>query len=168
MGQEENSRAEEVLCDSLALETGGAAEERIIARIGDALAEVLRRRGDISRAVRILDENIAYREEAGVVSAPSHVQRAKCQSTEMDALRDLRIAQSLMEQFHPKELIRALLIEGRVTSDATRQEEILGSVLRTAPRYRGVRDDPKFQQIVERWNDWCHPRFSPELSYWGL
>ncbi|GMW02377.1 MAG: hypothetical protein AMXMBFR84_35130 [Candidatus Hydrogenedentota bacterium] len=168
LGQEENSRAEEVLCEALTLETSGLSEKRVIARIGDSLAEVLRRRGDVPRAIQILDENIAYREEAGVIQAPSYLQRAKCQHTERDALRNLRIAQSLMERFHPKELVRALLVEARIISDSARQEEILGTVLRTASHFPGVRDDPKFQQIVERWEDWRRPSFSPELSYWGL
>ncbi|MCC6797784.1 MAG: hypothetical protein IT366_21905 [Candidatus Hydrogenedentes bacterium] len=168
LGQEENSRAEEALSEALSLEIDGHNEHRVLARMGDALAEALRRRGDIPRALQILQENIAYREHANMSPAPSYVQRAKCQSTETDALRDLQTAQAIYEQHHPKDLIRALLIEARITSNAERQEEIYGTVLRTVPRFPGVRDDPKFQQIVERWGDWRCSSFSPELSYWGL
>lgn len=168
LGREQNSQAEEALAEALDLELHGRAEDHVIARIGDALAEVLRRRGEVSRAVDILNENIAVRRQAQTWTALSRLQLAKCRTSEEEAVFDLETAREEFAVHNPKEMIRCLLVEARVSSDETIHNDFYQAILRRAHRIPCLREDAKLQDILQRWDEWRRVSFSPELTYWGL
>jgi len=164
----QNAGAERMFIEGLQAEMEGPKQTRLIARISDALAEVLRRRGEHDLARRMLDENIQKREAESISIAPSLLQRAKTAANANDARTDIAKAIELYTQFNRKEVVRALLIQARISSDTEQHATILEEVTTRAKTIPALRDDTNLKNVLNNWEAWCRPSFGPELDYWNL
>ncbi len=163
-----NARAEAMFVQALETEMVGPRQARLIARIGDVIAECLRRRGEHELARKMLEENITKREAENICIAPSLLQRAKCACDPESAAADIAKAIELYDTVNRKEAVRARLIQARISSDDNLQDAIRNDVKARANAIPALKNDPNLNNILKQWDAWCRPTFGPELDYWNL
>jgi hypothetical protein len=153
-------------------ETEHIASPRVVTRILANYAEALRLTGDYDLARETLAQvakTQRSRQMLGRLSELTLLNQAKCASDLGVALGYLKEARKLGPRYAPKAVVKALLVEARITADPARIQALHGQVLRAMARIPDLADCPLANRIRREWHEWTRPRFpSPELSYWGL
>jgi tetratricopeptide (TPR) repeat protein len=164
--------AQQLLQEALAGEKAGRGEVRILARLNSELGEASRVLGDLEKAEGLSETAAAFQEEHGFegdLCEYTLPNLAKLRAGQPVALEHLAQARTIAERLHhPKALLRIMLIEARVTRDASRASAIFTTANALASALPAVSACPLWRRIQGSWPSWCAGIADAKADHWGI
>jgi tetratricopeptide (TPR) repeat protein len=175
MSDGQHEQALSYLQEALRDERSGIDDLRIVARILCDQAEVSRRMGNISGALRSLHQARRIQllgEYRGDYANYNLTCRAKLLTDKSSALKALQQARSLQQRLGDTlGRARTLLLECRLRSDPGKAPAYRAALGKLQARLPALQQCPTFARITSRWDDWVGNQAPEEETgdtFWGI